>query len=90
VPGQPDKSASSSRFRPARWHGPELVPSSASLDRLETFDNETHSGEIASEIESNEEDFEYVGDDDDDQSRHDDKSHSDIFVAEEKETSIEE
>jgi hypothetical protein len=84
APGQPDKSASSSRFPRARWHGPDLVPSSPSMDRLETFDDETHSGEIASEIESDEDDFEYVDDDDNDESKHDDMTHSDMFVAEEK------
>jgi hypothetical protein len=47
APGQTDKSPRSSRVHRARWDGPDLVPSAATEDRGDIFDDETLSNKIA-------------------------------------------
>jgi hypothetical protein len=91
-PRQTDKSAGSSRLRRAPWQGPDLVPSSASLDTGETLADETLSDNVPPERQSEQDNGEYVNNasDNDEEGKDGDTSHSDMFVAEEKETRIKE
>jgi hypothetical protein len=59
----PKKPAIPSQIRWALSKGPDLAPSSATLDRHETGDDENLQAEIPSDIDSEEEDCEYINQD---------------------------